>query len=213
MKEGKIINDGVLLGNWEDVQALPLSSLTKRPEDTEILDGIIVRGYEMKWGETNENGEQYDKGCFDKFINDYYVTNGLNVPMDIQHCSDPEWLAGRVVYIETNSVGFYIVGYIPRTYIHFDMVRDLLKNGILQGFSKCGWATDWEFRYKSDGSFDYELVKEIQLVAVSLVATPANGVPFEKVEEIRRNALAYRNMTKTDNPREDVGSTLNKMFN
>lgn len=207
--EKHIIRDTVLIGDWQDVQGLPLSTITKRADDTETLDGLVVKGYEMKWGTTNENGERYEQGCFDDFISRYYVANGLNVPVDVQHDERPEWLVGRVLYIETNTVGFYVVAYIPRTEQMFDAVKSKLQNGLLQGFSKCGLVEDSEYRYKKDGSFDYELIKKISLLAVSLVSTPANGVPFEDVAETRKNRLEYVNKTK----RTKEDGAMNKLFN
>ena len=207
--EKHIIRDTVLIGDWQYVQSLPLSSITKRADDVELLDGIIVKKYEMKWGTTNENGERYEQGCFDDFISRYYLANGLNVVLDVQHDERPEWLVGRALYIETNSVGFYVVGYIPRDDPSFIAVKSKLKNGILQGFSKCGLVEESEFRYKKDGSFDYELIKKISLLSVSLVATPANGVPFEDVAETRRNRLEYVNKTK----RTQEGGAMNRLFN
>ena len=207
--EKHIIWDSVLIGDWQDVQGLPLSTITKRADDTETLDGLVVKGYEMKWGTTNENRERYEQGCFDDFISRYYVANGLNVPVDVQHDGRPEWIVGRVLYIETNTVGFYVVAYIPRTERNFDAVKSKLQNGILQGFSKCGLVEDSEYRYKQDGSFDYELIKKISLLAVSLVATPANGVPFDVVAETRKNRLEYVNKTK----RTKEDGAMNKLFN
>lgn len=207
--EKHIIMDTVLIGDWQDVQGLPLSTITKRADDTETLDGLVVKGYEMKWGTTNENGERYEVGCFDDFISRYYVANGLNVIVDVQHDERPEWLVGRVLYIETNTVGFYVVAYVPRTEQMFDAVKSKLQNGILQGFSKCGLVEDSEYRYKKDGSFDYELIKKISLLAVSLVTTPANGVPFEDVAETRKNRLEYVNKTK----RTKEDGAMNKLFN
>lgn len=207
--EKHIIWDSVLIGDWQDVQGLPLSTITKRADDTETLDGLVVKGYEMKWGTTNENGERYEAGCFDDFISRYYVANGLNVTVDVQHDERPEWLVGRVLYIETNTVGFYVVAYIPRTERNFDAVKSKLQNGILQGFSKCGLVEDSEYRYKQDGSFDYELIKKISLLSVSLVATPANGVPFDVVAETRKNRLEYVNKTK----RTQEEGAMNKLFN
>lgn len=207
--EKHIIRDTVLIGDWQDVQALPLSSITKRADDVELLDGIIVKGYEMKWGVTNENGERYEQGCFDDFISGYYLAKGLNVILDVQHDERPEWLVGRALYIETNSVGFYVVAYIPRSEPSFLAVKSKLQNGLLQGFSKCGIVEESEYRYKQDGSFDYELIKKISLLSVSLVATPANGVPFEDVAETRRNRLEYVNKTK----RTQEGGAMNRLFN
>lgn len=198
MKPKQLKQDSVMIGDWEEINKLPLSSITKNADDVEVLDGLIVRGYEMKFADgTNTNGERYTKDCIDKFIQSYFVEKGFNMPVDIEHDGRPEWLAGRVIYIESNNTGFYYVAYIPRTYMHYDAVKSLLANKVLQGFSKCGWATDWEAHYNPDGSFDYELVKEIEIVRMSIVSTPANGVTFEKVQEIQ-NATRFRKLVDED---------------
>ena len=205
-----MVRDAVLLGDWEEVQGVNAQTLNKELAP-ESLDGLILRGYEMKFGETNENGEQYAKDAFDKFIQEYFVERKLNMPVDINHEGWSNWQAycGRVLYIETNSVGFYFGVYVPKTYRYYDDLRNMLRNGIIQGFSKEGFATDWEYRWREDGSFDYELIKEIAVVSVSLVCTPANGIAFERMQEVQ-NALVFKNKLQKDNA---SGSTLAAMFN
>ena len=207
MEEKRIVRDSVLIGEWKDVHDLPLSSITKRADDVEKLDGLIIKGYEMKWGATNENGERYAQGAFDDFINNYYIKNGLNVVVDVQHYVDPFWLCGRLLYIETNTVGFYLVAYIPRTEQAFEAVKSKLQNGLLQGFSKYGFVDDGHFVFKDNGEVDYFQIDKIRLFAASLVATPANGVPFEGVGEVK-NRLEYVNKTH-----EVEEGAMNKMFN
>jgi hypothetical protein len=201
-KERKRIENITLIGSWEDVSNIKASDLVKGASD-EILDGIIVKGYEMKFGQKNENLEIYEKNCFDDFINAYFVENKLNMVVDRQHYSRD--ICGRVIYAESNSVGFYIVAYIPRRLPIFDLVKTELQEGLLQGFSKCGWATDYEFKYTEDGDYDYMLVKKMEVTSMSLVSTPANAIPFDRVQEIR-NALKYENTTKSENK-------LKRMFN
>ena len=207
MEEKRIVRDSVLIGEWKDVQDLPLSSITKRADDKEKLDGLIIKGYEMKWGATNENGERYAQGAFDDFIKNYYIKNGLNVVVDVQHDPRPEWLCGRLLYIETNTVGFYLVAYIPRTEQAFEAVKSKLQNGLLQGFSKYGFVDDGHYVFKDNGKVDYFQIDKIRLFAASLVATPANGVPFEGVGEVK-NRLEYVNKTH-----EVEESAMNKLFN
>lgn len=206
-----MVRDAVLLGDWQETTDIPTETLRKWSNDPDQLDGLILKGYEMKWGVTNENGEQYAEGAFDKFIQDYFVDRELNMPVDINHQGWNDWRAycGRVLYIETNSVGFYFVVYVPRTFAYYEDLRNMLRNGIIQGFSKEGFATEWEYRYKEDGTFDYELIKEIAIVSVSLVCTPANGIAFERMQEIK-NALIYRNKMK-NNPQG--GKSLAELFN
>ena len=197
-QEFPLLCNEVKIGNWEEVKGIPTSQLTRRDEDTALLDGLIIRGYEMEWDKTNENYERYEKTAFDKFIKDYFIDRGFNLVVDVEHAGfDPQWLAGRVIYAEINSRGMYYIVYIPRTYVHFDMVRNLLQEGILQGFSKMGYATDWENVYnKQTGEYLFELIKEFKLLAMSLVSAPANGMPFEKLQEVKRNGLVFRNIEK-----------------
>ena len=207
MEEKRIVRDSVLIGEWKDVQDLPLSSITKRADDKEKLDGLVIKGYEMKWGATNENGERYAQGAFDDFINNYYIKNGLNVVVDVQHDERPEWLCGRLLYVETNTVGFYLVAYIPRTEQAFEAVKSKLQNGLLQGFSKYGFVDDGHYVFKDNGKVDYFQIDKIRIFSVSLVATPANGVPFEGVGEVK-NRLEYVNKTH-----EVEEGAMNKLFN
>lgn len=199
-RECPVVRDSVQIGEWNEVQALPVSAITKRDADTGTLDGLIIKGYEMKFVGVNENGEVYEKTAFDTFIQDYFVGNGLNLPVDIEHAGEcsPEWLAGRVIYAETNTQGFYFVAYIPRTYVHYDMVLNLLREGILQGFSKFGYATDYDFIYNADGTYSHMLIKEFKILAVSLVSTPANGIGFERTQEVK-NSLVYRKVEDKPN--------------
>lgn len=199
------IENTTLIGEWEEVQKIKASNITKNEADNEVLDGLIIKGYEMKFGQKNENEEIYRKDCFDKFINSYFVENKLNIPVDIQHRSDLLNLAGRVIYAEVNSIGLYFVAYIPKTYVYYDVVKNNLKEKILQGFSKCGYATDYEYLWNEDDSFKAIDIKEMALLSVSLVATPANSIKFENVQEIQ-NATRFNNKTKTENK-------LKKMFN
>lgn len=208
-----LVREQVLLGDWEETQKIPTEQLRKWTDEPDKLNGLILKGYEMKFGQTNENGEQYDKTAFDDFIKQYFVEGKLNMPVDINHNGWHDWRSycGRVLYIEVNSVGFYFVVYIPATYPEYDRLKWMLQNGIVQGFSKEGFVNwgDSEYKWKDDGSFDYELIHKIAVVSVSLVCTPANGISFEQMREIQ-NALKFKNKLTQDNA---SGSTLAAMFN
>ena len=196
------VQDAALIGDWEEVTATPLSSITKKDADSELLDGLVIKGYETKFGVTNANGERYDPKCLDKFIKDYFIDHKLNMVVDVQHGFGVDDQIGRVVYLEVNTVGFYFVAYIPRSVKRYEQIRDLLREGILQGFSKCGWATEWEYHYNEDGSFDFIEFKEFSLMSVSLVTMPANPIPFEAVGERVSNRLTYKNMAEEAKPRK-----------
>ena len=198
-RQAHILRDTVLLGDWQEVQNIPSKSINRDLKD-EILNGLIIKGYEMKWDNVNENGERYDTTAFDEFIKSYFVERGLNMPVDINHEGWQNWLSicGRVLYIETNSVGFYFVVYVPREYEHYDQLLWRLKSGIIQGFSKEGFVgyDDYDYVYNQDGSFAYEQIHKMRITSVSLVTTPANGIPFEQVRTT--NALVFENKTQKE---------------
>lgn len=203
-KQSHIVRDTVLIGSWEDTQKIPTETLRKWTNEPDKLDGLIIKGYEMKWDETNENRERYDDTAFADFIQSYFVDKGLNMPVDINHEGVRSWFAycGRVLYIETNTVGFYFVIYVPRTYADFNRLVWALQNGIIQGFSKEGYVdwNDYDPVYNDDGTFAYEQIHKIRVVSVSLVATPANGIPFEQMR-VTTNALIFED--KRENKTED----------
>ena len=202
--------DATLIGDWAEVSGIEASTL--KPElGTERLDGLIIKGYEMKWDTTNENGERYDRDAFSQFINEYYVERKLNMPVDINHEGYRNYnsICGRVLYVETNSVGFYFVIYVPRAFEGYNELLWRLREGVIQGFSKEGYATDWEYHYKEDGTFDYELIKQIKLISVSLVSTPANGIAFEKMQEVK-NGLVF---VEKEIDKKPQGLSLADMFN
>jgi HK97 family phage prohead protease len=192
MKERKYIKDTTLIGDWEEVTDFELSKITKKDTDTKRLDGIVIKGYETKFGKVNENGERYEPGCLDEFVKSYFIENGLNMVVDVQHGCGIDDQVGRVVYLETNSVGFYFVVYIPRSVARYEQIKSLLTEGILQGFSKYGWTTDWDWVREKDGTETF-VVKQMSLLSVSLVTTPANAIPFEAIGESIANRLEYRN--------------------
>jgi len=207
-KQSHIVRDTVLIGSWEDTQKIPTETLRKWTDEPDKLDGLIIKGYEMKWNETNENRERYDDTAFADFIQSYFVDKGFNMPVDINHEGWRNWFAycGRVLYIETNTVGFYFVIYVPRTYPDYNRLVWALQNGIIQGFSKEGYVdwNDYDPIYNEDGTFAYEQIHKIRVVAVSLVATPANGLPFEQMR-VTTNSLIFEDKreNKTDNPTKE----------
>ena len=185
------IQDEVLLGEWSDVRDIPAETLKKWSNDPDSLHGLIFKGYEMKWGAVNTNGEMYDENAFDKFIQEYFVDKGFNMPVTIEHASDPEWIYGRVLYIERNSVGFYFVVYIPDTFARYSWLKWAVEEGLIQGLSKEGFYMDYEWKQEDPKDYDswYIQIHELMMTRVSLVCTPANGVKFESAKETKNSVI------------------------
>ena len=74
----------------------------------------------------------------------------------------------------------------------------MIEEGLLQGLSKEGWATDYEYIWKKDGSFDYMQINKMEIIGVSLVACPANGETLERAEEIK-NATRFKKLENKNN--------------
>lgn len=205
--------DVVKIGNYEEVdeaEGRSLETITKKPEDrNKKLNGLLLYGYETKFADgTNTNGERYTKDALDKFIDDYFVKRGLNMPLTVMHGWGRVDLIGRVLVLEVNSVGFYFVCYIPRGVDGYDDIKLKIEEGILQGLSKEGWSTRGKAYYKKDGEFDFYLIEEMEILRVSLVDIPANGNPLEKAKEIK-NSLQF--VKRDDKP--ETHDAFGDMFN
>ena len=164
---------------------------------TETGEGLILTGYEMFYGVVNGNGERYEVGAFDNFIEEYFVKNKLNMPVTVQHGDRLEDIVGRVLEIETDERGFSFKVLVSNKLPKFSIVKTMVEEGMLQGFSKEGWATDYWFN--KDGIME---IKEMWVTAVSLVTTPANGLHFKEVS----NDLKF---TKKKNTKD----TFDELFN
>lgn len=187
----KKIQDAALIGEWKEVNGTDV--------ENKGLDGIILSGMETAFGVTNANGERYTREALDKFVQNYFVKNDLNIPLTLMHGERLEDVIGKVLSIDVTDKGFKIQAYIPKTAIRYETVKAYLQEGILQGFSKDGWATSYDEKKDEDGN-DYLEISEIALTAVSLVTTPANALGFDSVKVT--NATKFRKTYKMDDYNE-----------
>jgi hypothetical protein len=189
--KAKKIQDAVLIGEWKEVNGTDV--------ENKGLDGIILSGMETAFGVTNANGERYTREALDKFVQDYFVANDLNIPLTLMHGERFEDVIGKVLSIDVTDKGFKVLAYIPKTAIRYKTVKAYLQEGILQGFSKEGWATGYESKPDEDGN-EYLEISEIALTAVSLVTTPANALGFDSVKVT--NATKFNKSYKMDEYKE-----------
>lgn len=203
MEKIKLTND-ILIDNYEEVDNYDLERIVPN-SGAEKLNGLIIRAYEMKFGQTaNENGEVYSDDAFSDFIKRYFVDKKFNIPVTLMHGRRFEDLIGRVLCCEVNSVGLYFICYLPKTSLRYEQVKLALQEGLLQGLSKEGWATDYD--WKEDGTM---VINQFDLLCVSLVDLPANGINFEKLQEIK-NATQFIEKPKTRKSEKD---SIDDMFN
>lgn len=190
-KDNLLIKNYMLIESKEEVGG-ENNTVIRKDKLGNVLDGLILKGYEKKFSsKANENGEIFEPGCLDKFINEYFINNNLNMVVDVLH--DYKDVAGRVLSIEVNSVGFWFEVYIPRNYKNYTYLRDfLLAEGILQGFSGYGYASQYEWVGNN------VKISEYQMLRISLVDSPANRVGFENLIEVK-NKLEYVNKLNENN--------------
>lgn len=132
--------------------------------------GIEVKGYLTKFGETNFNGYNFEKKSYDQCINDYFEKNDLNIPIDLMHMRDALHLAGVCNKFQKKNDGVEITAFIPKGVYFYNLIKILIDNGILQGFSNYGFISDYDF----DRTSDSLIVKAFQLISISLVDVPAD---------------------------------------
>jgi len=205
------VKDTTKINDFKEVENIELSTITRNEGDKERLTGLIISGYEMKFGKINENREIFEPTCIDEYMQDYFIKNKLNVPVTVLHRDDLTHLVGRVLVVETSNTGFYFVVYIPKGIGNYDDVKLKLKEGILQGFSKEGWASDFEYKYTSTGAFDYILIKKLIFANLSIVSTPANGLRIDKIGETA-NIVNSTKFVNKNTPLETVDALEDILF-
>ena len=207
------VKDTTKINDFKEVEKLELSKITRNEGDKELLTGLIISGFEMKFGKINENREMFESTCIDDYMKNYFVKNKLNVPVTLLHNGDLNHLVGRVLVVETSTTGFYFTIYIPRGVTGYDDIKLKIKEGILQGFSKEGWADEYEVKYTKDGAFDYILIKKLIFASLSVVSTPANSLRFDKIGETANiiNSTKFVNKHKETPAKAD--DLENQLFN
>lgn len=133
--------------------------------------GIEVSGVLTTFDVPNENGTEFTKESYDKFVDDYFIAHSVNVPLVLYHNdTDPRTVAGIVKSMAKTSGGVEIVGWIPRTAYYYNLIKSQISEGILQGFSNAGGVRDWEWDEENNAL----KVTDFALLHASLVTTPAD---------------------------------------
>lgn len=141
-----------------------------RDENGEEL-GIEVSGVLTTFDVPNENGTEFTKESYDKFVDEYFIAHSVNVPLVLYHNdTDPRTVAGIVKKLTKTKDGVELVGWIPRTAYYYNLIKAQISEGILQGFSNAGGMRDYEWDEENDAI----KVTDFALLHASLVATPAD---------------------------------------
>lgn len=150
--------------------------------------GIEVLGTLTTFDVRNENGGLFRKESYDKFVDDYFLANSLNVPLCLYHNDwDIRMVCGVVKSMTKTESGVDMVGYIPSTAYFYNLIKAQIDSGILQGFSNAGGIVKakWE-EDEETGEVTLD-IKEFALIHAALVATPADtGATLRTVNTVFR---------------------------
>lgn len=146
--------------------------IVKNDADEEI--GFELSGTLTKFDYRNENDMTFKSGSYDRFVDDYFISHSLNVPVCLQHNDfDIRNVCGKVKEMTKTDSGVDVVVYVPKSAYYYNLIKNYVNEGILQGFSNAGYAmvSDWS-------SEEGEIISEFALLHVALVTTPAdvNGI-------------------------------------
>ena len=144
--------------------------------------GIEVSGTLTTFDVRNENGGVFKKESYDKFVDEYFIANSLNVPLCLYHNDwDIRMVCGVVKSMTKTDSGVDMIGWIPKTAYFYNLIKSQIDNGILQGFSNAGGIME--------GSYDQETdtltITDFALMHAALVASPADtGARLQTVNTV-----------------------------
>lgn len=170
-------------------------SIVKNEAGEEI--GFNVHGTLTEFEYKNENDMTFKRGSYDKFVDEYFISNSLNVPLCLQHNdSDIRNICGKISEMTKTENGVDVVAFVPRSAYYYNLIKNYINEGILQGFSNAGYATEADFTENG------MVVKEFALLHVALVTTPAdtNGI-------FRTNTI-FKNFNEDNRSKEDEETKL-----
>lgn len=155
--------------------------------------GFEVRGMLTKFNFVNANGMTFEPESYDKFIDEYYIANGLNVPLCLLHDdTDIRNVCGYVKELTKTDDGVEMVAFIPKSTYYYNLIRNYVECGVLQGFSNFGCVTDFDFT--EGGAL---IVKSFELLHAAMVCIPADtsakfvqNTIFKNFEPSQRSAAA-----------------------
>ena len=86
------------------------------------------------------------------------------------HIRDAFHLAGVAKKFTKKDGGVQVVAFIPKGVYFYNLIKILLENGVLQGFSNYGYINDYDY----DRVNNEIIVKDFQLISISLVDVPSD---------------------------------------
>jgi len=148
----------MILGKSNETPLIEIIKADPKDENSEEV-GFRISGVATTFDQRNENGGIFKSGDFDKFIRDYFKRNKLNMVCPIEHSYEFD-NRGIFAVIENELETLNVtVEFYKDCCSLYEVIKNQVKRGILQGFSTYGWIMD-------DGN--------AELLNISLVSMPSD---------------------------------------
>lgn len=199
------MKERIKIDNFATITAQPTGRVYETVTDEQGQElGIRVRGLLTAFNIRNANGMNFAAESYDKFVDDYFVRNSLNVPAYLDHIEDTEHRIGKVESMTKTDDGVEVVVYIPRGMYYYGLAKIQLDNGILQAFSNSGYATEAEY----DKETDTLNIKEFALSHVALVPLPGDVKAKFELANTKFTGFTSVEEPKKEEPAEEVWRLL-----
>lgn len=199
------MKERIKIDNFATITAQPTGRVYETVTDEQGQElGIRVRGLLTAFNIRNANGMNFAAESYDKFVDDYFVRNSLNVPAYLDHIEDTEHRIGKVESMTKTDDGVEVVVYIPRGMYYYGLAKTQLDNGILQAFSNSGYATEAEY----DKETDTLNIKEFALSHVALVPLPGDVKAKFELANTKFTGFTSVEEPKKEEPAEEVWRLL-----
>lgn len=145
--------------------------------------GIELRGRLTTFDVKNANGYKFKSDSYDKYVDEYFTANSLNIPVCLLHNdTDIRNLCGNVAEMVKNDDGIYIVVNVPKCSYYYNLIKGLIDAGVLQGFSNYGGLVAGWY----DDEDDSLVIEKFQLLHAALVCNPGDtSATFDTVASTR----------------------------
>lgn len=170
--------------------------------------GIELRGRLTTFDVKNANGYKFKSDSYDKYVDEYFIANSLNIPVCLLHNdTDIRNLCGNVAEMVKNDDGIYIVVNVPKCSYYYNLIKGHIDAGVLQGFSNYGGLVAGWY----DDEDDSLVIEKFQLLHAALVCNPGDtSATFDTVASTRfvgfepQKAEVFENKEKSIDEDSDI---------
>lgn len=156
--------------------------------------GFEVSGLLTTFDLVNDNGMAFKRESYDRFVTDYFQRNDLNVPVCLQHDdTDIRNICGVVREMHKTDTGVVMTAFVPRCAYYYNLIKQYVELGVLQGFSNFGGVADAE--WDDAGNL---VINDFELLHVALVTTPGDTTARFAVQNTRFNGFNPVETQKTE---------------